>query len=134
MSEPIFFRAALQPSLADVCAWTGAVAAPHLDLGAFVVSWVAPIEAAGANALVFFENPKYLEALRTTRATACLIAPRFAADVPEGTIALVTSEPYRAFALVVARIFPDCGRARCSAPLESAPALRSTLKRALKPT
>ncbi len=107
MSEPIFFRAALQPSLADVCAWTGAVAAPHLDLGSFVVSWFAPIEAAGAGALVFFENPKYLEALRTTRATACLVAPRFAADVPEGTIALVTSQPYRAFALVLARIYPD---------------------------
>ncbi|MGO9681923.1 MAG: UDP-3-O-(3-hydroxymyristoyl)glucosamine N-acyltransferase [Beijerinckiaceae bacterium] len=107
MSEPIFFRAALQPSLADICAWTGAAAAPHLQLGTFVVSRLAPIEEAGANTLVFFENPKYLEALRTTRAAACLVAPRFAADVPEGTIALITSEPYRAFARVLARIYPD---------------------------
>jgi UDP-3-O-[3-hydroxymyristoyl] glucosamine N-acyltransferase len=107
MSEPIFFRAALQPSLADICAWTGAKAPSHVDLESCIVSRLAPIEEAGADTLVFFENPKYLEALRTTRAAACFVVPRFAAQVPETTIPLVTHEPYRAFALVLARIYPE---------------------------
>jgi UDP-3-O-[3-hydroxymyristoyl] glucosamine N-acyltransferase len=107
MSEPIFFHAALQPSLADICAWTGAQAPSHVKFESLIVSRLAPIEEAAADTLVFFENPKYLEALRATRALACFVAPRFAAQVPATTIALVTHEPYRAFAQVLARIYPE---------------------------
>ena len=37
----------------------------------------------------FFDNRKYLDQLAATRASACLVAPAFAARVPEGTAALV---------------------------------------------
>ena len=108
MSEPAFFRAALQPSLADICAWTGAsAAATSADLAALFVSRLAPLEEAAADTLVFFENPKYLDALRGTRALACLVAPRFAAAVPAPTLALMTDDPYRAFATVLSRLYPD---------------------------
>jgi len=107
MSEPAFFRAAVQPSLADICAWTRATAAAaSSDLATMIVARLAPIEEATADSLAFFENPKYLEALRSTRAMACLVAPRYAAAVPAGTIALVTSDPYRGFATVLSRLYP----------------------------
>ena len=113
MSEPVFFRAAQAPTLADICTWTGATALGHEQsgrLGALTIDGVAPIDEAGRASLAFFENVKYLDALRTTRALACLVAPRFAAIVPAHTIALLTPEPYRTFALVLARLYPDAMR------------------------
>ncbi len=49
--------------------------------------------------LGFFDNPKYLEDLKKTRAGAVLVAPPFKDEVPEGTIALVDEEPYLKLAL-----------------------------------
>jgi UDP-3-O-[3-hydroxymyristoyl] glucosamine N-acyltransferase len=110
MSDPQFFLAALQPSLADICAWTGATAARELDLERISIKGAAPLEEAGPDALAYFENPKYLAALATTRASACFVAPHFASRVPSGTVALVTREPYRSFAIVLAKLFPDSVR------------------------
>ena len=90
MSDPIFFRPALHPSLADVVAWTGATAPPSADLAALIVENVAPLDEAGRAGLTFFDNPKYLDALRATSAMACFVAPRFAERVPQATLPLVT--------------------------------------------
>ena len=48
--------------------------------------------------------------LATTRASACLVAPAFAARVPEGTVALVMAQPYRGFALALQLLYPDAMR------------------------
>jgi UDP-3-O-[3-hydroxymyristoyl] glucosamine N-acyltransferase len=40
-------------------------------------------------------------------AAACLVAPAFAANVPKGTAALLTPEPYRGFALALRLFYPD---------------------------
>ncbi|TAL80790.1 MAG: UDP-3-O-(3-hydroxymyristoyl)glucosamine N-acyltransferase [Beijerinckiaceae bacterium] len=105
MSDPVFFRPALSPSLAEILDWTGAKADPADP--AAVISRVAPLDEAGPGDLAFFDNPKYLDALIATRASACLIAERFANRVPPETLALVTPQPYRAFATVLARMYPD---------------------------
>ena len=110
MSEPVFFRYALHPSLAEVVAWTGAIASPDCDLGGLRVRRIAPLDEAGPDSLAFFDNPKYLDALRTTCALAVFVAPRFCAEVPRGTLALVTDEPYRAFAIVLGHLFPEAVR------------------------
>jgi len=110
MSDPIFFRPALRRSLADVVAWTGAMAASDVDLAALIVEKVTPLDEAGPASLTFFDNPKYLDALRATSAMACFVALRHAARVPKATLALLTETPYRDFALVLARLYPDALR------------------------
>jgi UDP-3-O-[3-hydroxymyristoyl] glucosamine N-acyltransferase len=106
MSEPVFWRRFVSATLADVVAWTGAQAAAGSDLS-FAVRSISPLEDAEPDALVFFDNPKYRDALATTRAVACLVAPRNAALVPTGTVALIVDAPYRAFALALAKLCPD---------------------------
>ncbi len=49
--------------------------------------------------LSFFHNEKYRSDLPRTRAAAVLIEERFAGELPEGVIALVTDEPYLKMAL-----------------------------------
>jgi UDP-3-O-[3-hydroxymyristoyl] glucosamine N-acyltransferase len=106
MSDPVFFRLATSVALADILAWTGAKADAAID-PATPIARVAPLDEAGPGALAFFDNPKYLEALRSTRATACILSERFAGEVPATTVALVTPEPYRAFATVLTHMFPQ---------------------------
>ncbi len=109
MSSPVFFRPALVPTLADVVLWTGATAPDGADL-ALGVTGVAPLDLAGPGTLTFLDNPRYAAALAETRAAACLVPARYAAQVPAGTVALVAKEPYRAVAVVAGRIYPEALR------------------------
>jgi len=109
MSDPVFFRRTLEPSLADILEWTGARPAPGADL-ARRFTGVAPLEAARSDLIVFVENPRYLGALAATRAGACFVEPRWAERVPSPTLALLTEAPARAFAQVLAKLFPTAMR------------------------
>ena len=105
MTGPVFFRPSCVPSLAEIVAWTGAVAGEGADL-ALTIDHVAPLDQAGPGALAFLDNAKYADLLRATRATACLVPARYADRIPVGTVALVAAEPYRACAQVLGRLFP----------------------------
>ena len=105
MSDPSFFAAPKPATVAEICGWTGAACADETALPT-VISGVGPLDAAGRGAVTFLDNKKYLLQLAETRASAVLVAERFAKDVPEGVVALVTRDPYRAFATVVGRFYP----------------------------
>ena len=109
MNDPVFFKPALTPTLADIIAWTGAQVAAGVDTS-LVIGSIAPLESGMPGALTFLDNPKYVAQLARTQASACLLQPRYADSVPQGTIALVVAEPYPAFARVVARLYPDAMR------------------------
>ena len=109
MSEPVFFRRDGTPTLADICEWTGAKPAEGVDLSV-TITGLAPLDQGGPGDLVFLDNPKYAEQLAGARASACLLAPRYLARVPAGVAALVTPEPYRAFAIAAAKLYPAAAR------------------------
>lgn len=75
-----------------------------------LIASVAPIEAAPPQSLTFIDNPKYLDALRSTKAAAVLCNARNAEFVPDGVAALVSDNPYRSFALAAAALFPTAMR------------------------
>ncbi len=54
---------------------------------------------AGPDELSFFHNEKYRSDLPETRAAAVLLEERFAGELPEGVIPLITDEPYLKLAL-----------------------------------
>ena len=109
MTTPVFQRAVVEPTVRDIIGWTAAKAADGADLDARIRG-IAPLDQAGPGTLAFLDNPKYAGALSTTRATACFVPERYASRIPPGTVALVTAEPYRAFARVVGRLYPDAMR------------------------
>jgi UDP-3-O-[3-hydroxymyristoyl] glucosamine N-acyltransferase len=94
--------------LAEVAQVTGAELLrgdPHSE-----ITGAAPLERAGPRELTFLDNPKYARYLATTRAGACLCAPRHAGHVPPGVAVLQTDEPYRAYAAYLAAAFPAARR------------------------
>ena len=111
MADTVFFERAGPFSLRDIAARTGVALADEAAADR-EVSGVAPLEAAGPRDLTFFDNPRYLDAFRATRAAACFAAPRYANEAPSGTVLLLAREPYRAFAQAAALFHPDAMRPR----------------------
>jgi UDP-3-O-[3-hydroxymyristoyl] glucosamine N-acyltransferase len=106
MSDPVFFRRAGSLTIGEIVELTGAKPLRAADLSS-TIDGVTPLDQGVPGALVFLDNPKYVDDLAKTRATACLVTQRYAERVPETTIALVTGEPYAACAKVSARLFPE---------------------------
>ncbi len=109
MSEPIFFPQPQPLPLREIAAIAAAVLPDGVDPDSRILG-VAPLEVAGPDDLAYMDNPKYADALAATGAKACLVSRRFAEKVPAGTVALVTEQPYRAYADVLARLYPAAAR------------------------
>jgi UDP-3-O-[3-hydroxymyristoyl] glucosamine N-acyltransferase len=71
-----------------------------------LLSAVATLENAQADELSYMDNPHYMKALTGTKAGVCLVSPRFRDYVPMTTLSLVTPEPYRVYATVLAKLYP----------------------------
>ena len=71
-----------------------------------VFSGVAPLQAARADQVSFLDNRRYLPQLVDTGAGAVIVSPAFADRVPSSCAALVTTEPYLAWARIAALFHP----------------------------
>src|ERR1700685_4859496 len=96
-------------TIAEIVALTRAEPGPGVALDASI-SDIAPLDSGSASDISFWDNPKYLGALATTRGGACLVMPRFAKTAPAGLAVLVTPQPYRAVVTVARALFPDALR------------------------
>ena len=108
MEHPGFFERAGPFTLRAVAEAVEAKAADGADL-AFQIKNVQPLDDAAQGDLSFLDNPKYLPRLVDTRASACFIQEKYAGRVPEHTAALISAEPYRAYAKALALFYPDAG-------------------------
>lgn len=95
--------------MADLVALTGARLVEATDESLEILS-VAPVEAATKGSLTFLSNPKYVDALTNTGASAVICSERYRSNVPEGVAVLVSDEPYKAFARAMAAMFPSAAR------------------------
>ncbi len=106
MEHPGFFLRAGPFPLSEIAKATQS----ELSAGADPATEIDDVRAladASPRDVSFLDNRKYLRQLKTTRAAACLIAPALAERVPKATAALLTPEPYRAFALALRLFYPD---------------------------
>ena len=120
MADPRFFPVDGPFSLAELAQIGGARLAGDAD-AARMIRDVAPLDVAGAEEIGFFDNPRYRDSFRHSRAGACLVHPDRSDDAPEAMALLVTAEPYRAYALVARAFYPDasvCGGIAASATID----------------
>jgi UDP-3-O-[3-hydroxymyristoyl] glucosamine N-acyltransferase len=100
--DPRFYARTGPHSLAAVVDAAQAAAPPRR----LMLSGVAPLQTAGPDQVGFLDNRKYLDALAATRAGAVIVREDMAASVPEGTVAIVSDEPYPAWSRVAALFHP----------------------------
>jgi len=105
MEHPGFFERAGPFSLRTIADATGAEIAAGVDPEREIRD-VQPLDAAADGDLSFIDNPKYLPLLAKTRASACLVAPKFVRRLPKSTAGLIMQEPYRGFAKAIALFYP----------------------------
>jgi UDP-3-O-[3-hydroxymyristoyl] glucosamine N-acyltransferase len=109
MADPRFFANQGPFALGDIAGRVGADLASGVD-AARMVNDIAPLDAAGPTHLSFLDNPKYVGAFEATAAGACLVHPRYAERAPKGVSLLLSTDPYRAYALASQLFYP--GEAR----------------------
>jgi UDP-3-O-[3-hydroxymyristoyl] glucosamine N-acyltransferase len=100
--DPRFFRRTGPHSLAAVADAAQAEAPPRR----LMLTGIAPLQTAEAGDVSFLDNRKYASALTETRAGAVILHPDMAERVPETAVAIVTTEPYVAWARVAALFHP----------------------------
>lgn len=106
MPDNRFFSRKGPFTLQDIADRTGC----HLsrdDAGQVFISDVASLENARPSDLSFLDNRKYREAFKATKAGACFAALDMAEFAPAGTILLITSQPYKAYARAAQMFYPE---------------------------
>jgi UDP-3-O-[3-hydroxymyristoyl] glucosamine N-acyltransferase len=98
--DPIFFPAALAPTLQDIAEIAGARIDAAID--EWRASGLASLATARPSDVTFCAGPRHARALAACRAGACLVQERDRTSVPAGVRALVVDEPARAFARLAA--------------------------------
>jgi UDP-3-O-[3-hydroxymyristoyl] glucosamine N-acyltransferase len=74
--------------------------------GATPIFQIASLQNAAPGQIAFLANPKFKKHLKTTRASAVILRPEMAAEVPEGVALILTSTPYVYYARVAALLNP----------------------------
>jgi UDP-3-O-[3-hydroxymyristoyl] glucosamine N-acyltransferase len=99
MAQPSFFKKPPPSALADIATLAKAQLVDPSRAG-HVITGLASLDEAGPMHLTFFDNLKYADQLKATKAGACLVSPRFEAQVPGHVAALRVAQPFRAFVRV----------------------------------
>jgi UDP-3-O-[3-hydroxymyristoyl] glucosamine N-acyltransferase len=108
MDHPGFWAPVGPFSLSEIAAQTGAeIPEAFVSEARKAISTVKALDDAGAADVSFFDNRKYLPALKLTRAGAVFVSASFADRLPSGAAPLLAREPYRAYARCLELFFPD---------------------------
>ncbi len=110
MDHPGFWAPAGPFSLSELASYTGAeIPDASLADSRKPIRSVKALDAAGGSDVSFFENRKYLAALKQTHAAAVFISANYVSRVPTPSVPLISRDPYRAFAKSLEMFFPDAG-------------------------
>jgi UDP-3-O-[3-hydroxymyristoyl] glucosamine N-acyltransferase len=71
---------------------------------------VRSLDEAGTDDVSFFENRRYLDSFKNTKAGVCLLTKQFAAQCPKDTVPLIVEAPNAAYGELLARFYPDAVR------------------------
>ncbi len=103
--DPRFFTRNGPFSIEVIAAAVGAQPVA-LHLNEKLIGSVAPLQIADADQVSFLDNRRYAAVLEQSRAGAVIVHPDMADRVPPGAVAIITPEPYLAWAKVASLFHP----------------------------
>jgi UDP-3-O-[3-hydroxymyristoyl] glucosamine N-acyltransferase len=117
MDHPGFWAPAGPFPLSELAAFAGAQILEDFEskAGKLMVT-VKALDDAGDHDVSFFENRKYLAALRETRAGAIFLTVQNAKHAPSHAVPLLSKDPYRSFAKSLELFFPDASVPKVANP------------------
>lgn len=72
-----------------------------------MISDIATLESASQGQLSFMHNTKYLNALRTCQASACIVPHALEVDTPASMVLLYSENPYASYARIATAFYPE---------------------------
>jgi len=120
MADPRFFVSAGPFTVSGLCEKLGAenIARADSDLS---LTGLAPLAEAAGDQLSFLSDVKLKADLAASNAGAVLVKAEHAELVPEGAVALICVDPYRAMAQIAAIFFPEAAQSRPPTAMQNAP-------------
>ena len=106
MADPRFHAKSGPFTLGELAAHSGSTLGPGAS-PALSIADVSSLAEAGDTDISFLDNPKYLPDFKTTRALACIVAPKHADKAPAGLNLLINPAPYKAYALIAQKFYPQ---------------------------
>lgn len=106
MADPRFFKKYKSFSISEISEISGAEIADGVD-GNIILDDVAPLHNATKQNLSFLDNVKYKHDFMNTLAGACFVSSEMMIHAPDDVICLVTSNPYKSYALAAQAFYPD---------------------------
>jgi len=100
--DPRFFTRTGPHSLATIAALAGV----ETNRPEKLITGVAPLQTAGPDDISFLDNRRYADLLAATQAGAVIVHPDFGSKTPSSAAAIITPEPYVAWAKVTALFHP----------------------------
>ncbi len=102
----MFFKP-VEITLQEIASLCGAETSANQEvLENTLINNASPIEAAGAGAISFIDNPKYLRYLDSTQASAVFCSEKYVDMMPDNVVALIHKKPYQAYGKALAAIYP----------------------------
>ena len=68
---------------------------------------VSPLETSDSKSISFLDNSKYNNVFKKSRAGACVVSPKMSHIAPAGMSLLLSSNPYRSYALIAKTFYPE---------------------------
>lgn len=125
MADPRFFDRKGPFTLAQIVEISGVESAIPAVEESRQFDDISPLDRATANQISFFDNPKYLNQFEKTSAGACFVKPKYVDHAPSSMIPLVSSDPYRAYALLAQAFYP---RIECESSISPGASISETAK------
>ncbi len=72
-----------------------------------IVNDIAPLKEANDEQITFFDNKKYLEEFKITKAKACFVSKKMAPFAPNSLTCLVSKNPYKSYAIAARKFYPE---------------------------
>lgn len=107
MADPRFFKNTGPHSLAKILNVSDARLENDVPAEERLIADVLPLSDAQPSHISFLDNRKYSQELTQTKAGYCFVRPDDVKHVPAGTVALVSDQPYIAYALVAQLFYPN---------------------------
>lgn len=106
MADPRFHKRGGPYRLGEIADRCGVRLGAGADPGLLIAD-VAPLDRARDGDLSFLDNPKYVDAFSTTRASACFVSEKHAGRAPAGLALLLTPKPYLSYARAAQLFYPQ---------------------------
>ncbi|MFK7903177.1 MAG: UDP-3-O-(3-hydroxymyristoyl)glucosamine N-acyltransferase [Nitratireductor sp.] len=109
MSDHSFFQ--ITPlQLSHIIEQTGSKCSNLNDIGDLIIKGAGPLEDTAPDCISFIDNPKYIKYLADTKAKAVFCAPKFVEKIPNHIAAVVSNQPYKAYAKTLSLLYPTAQR------------------------